>query len=79
MADAVGNIMYNQTNLPLGDTSFPPLASTEASRKANLDAQAPVLPPVDLGDLSGTTNFSTTTTVYDSLGTPHQIDIYFQQ
>jgi flagellar hook protein FlgE len=76
-ADAVGNIMYNQTNLPLGDTSFPPLASQEVTLKANLDAQAEVLPPVDLGDLGGTTNFSTTTTIYDSLGTPHQVDIYF--
>ena len=76
-ADAEGNILYNQGNLLIGDTSFPPLASSEVTLKANLDAQAEVLPPLDLGDLSGTTNFSTTTTVYDSLGTPHQIDIYF--
>ena len=76
-ADAEGNVLYNQGNLKIGDKSFPPLASSEVVLKANLDAQAEVLPPVDLGDLAGTTNFSTTTTVYDSLGTPTKLTFTF--
>lgn len=53
--------------------------STERIELAmNLDIKAEVLPPFDITD-SGTFNFSTSTTVYDSLGSSQLANVYFHK
>lgn len=72
-ASVVGNISL------AGRQSLPPLATSNLSVVANLDADAPV--PVNAWDPanpSTTSNFSTSVTVYDSRGEAHNVDIYFR-
>jgi hypothetical protein len=45
----------------------------------NLQADAPILPAFDPDDPSGTSNYSTLVTVYDSLGSKHVVTIYFKK
>ena len=59
-------------------TDLRPNASTGVSIAANLDIKSPVLPPFDVDD-PGTFNFSTSTTVYDSLGSSLVSNIYFRR
>ncbi len=56
----------------------PPRATETVDMAVNLDASAPVLAPFDPTDPSGTSNFSTSVTVYDSLGRPHRADAYYR-
>jgi flagellar hook protein FlgE len=48
---------------------------------ANLDANAqiPAAPSFDPADPTTSSNFSTSMTVYDSLGTQHSMDVYFRK
>jgi flagellar hook protein FlgE len=65
-------------DLKLGDAASAPLASSNVTVKANLDA-ASTVPAVafDPTNPGATSNFSTSVTVFDSLGVQHQVDIYF--
>lgn len=54
-----------------------PTATTTVEFTGNLDTRTEVaLTPFSSGD-TDTYNFSTSTTIFDSTGTPHQLDIYF--
>ena len=54
-----------------------PKATGEVVFSGNLDTRTEAaLTPFSAGD-TDTYNFSTSTTIYDSTGTPHQLDIYF--
>ena len=54
-----------------------PAATTAVGFTGNLDTRTDAaLTPFSAGD-TDTYNFSTSTTIYDSTGTPHQLDIYF--
>lgn len=59
-------------------SSISPRATEMIEVTANLDS-AEAIPGAafDITDPSGTSNFSTTITVYDSLGEQHTLDIYF--
>jgi flagellar hook protein FlgE len=79
-ADALGNIGSALTDLVIPPTaSVPPRATTRADIAANLDAAATIPPAFDPANPTATSNFSTSTTVYDSLGESHNVDIYFRQ
>jgi flagellar hook protein FlgE len=75
--DAAGQMAAAPGDLQLSGTS-PPVATANVTMAANLDANAPVPPPWDPADPSGTSSFSSTVTVYDSVGNPHRADVYFR-
>src|SRR5262245_28687331 len=58
------------------DGQSPPRASTLANIALNLDSRAPT-GTFDPADPAGTSQYSTSTTVYDSLGASHRADVYF--
>jgi flagellar hook protein FlgE len=65
-----------------GDIQVPqsplePAITTEVDLYANLDSQAEVVGPFDVTDPVNTSNFTASITVYDSLGTPHQLTVYY--
>jgi flagellar hook protein FlgE len=61
-------------------SALPAHATENISVTANLDASEAV-PTLawDAQDPTNTSNFSTTVTVYDSLGTGHTVDVYFRK
>jgi len=80
LADSAGNITGQMGNLPVGTATSQPSATANVTLKANLDANAPVIAAAwDPLQAQSTSNFSTTTTVYDSLGNSHQVQIYFRK
>lgn len=52
-------------------------ATENVNLKTNLDSDSEVLSGFSLTDPTNTSNYATTTTVYDSLGTAHDINCYF--
>ena len=80
-ANATGAITPTSAgDLKVGQASSSPLATTTLTVDANLAADATT--PVAAWDplnAAATSNFSTSTTVYDSLGASHQVDIYFRK
>ena len=80
LADPTGVVSPSVADLKLGDAASPALATKSITTKANLDASAAILPAAFSAATPGTTsNFSTSVTVYDSLGVQHQVDIYFKK
>lgn len=63
-------------DLAVGNQTSPPSATSEVGLAVNLDPNEAVN-TFDPADLEGTASFSTTVTVYDSLGNAHQVDVYF--
>ncbi|MFZ5894316.1 MAG: flagellar hook protein FlgE [Myxococcota bacterium] len=59
-------------------SSLPARATTALTITANLDATATV-PTWDATQPAQTSNFSTSITVYDSLGNAHDVDVYFNK
>ncbi len=57
--------------------SLPPKVTENAEISANLDANAPLVGPFSAADPTGTSNLSTSMTVYDSLGNAHTVDVYY--
>lgn len=79
-ADPLGNIGAAVGDLQIAGATSPPRATTEVTLRGNLSADPTltVLPPFDPADPSGTSNFSTSVQVYDSLGNPHEVDVHFR-
>ncbi|MFK7861415.1 MAG: flagellar hook protein FlgE [Granulosicoccus sp.] len=75
---AEGVLQPIETDLQIDYTDLEPRASSSIDVEANLDIKAPILPPFDSTD-PGTFNFSTSTTVYDSLGSAQVANIYFRR
>ena len=73
-----GEIQPIVDDLQIDYTDLQPNASTEIDIAANLDIKAEILPPFEVDDPS-TFNFSTSTTVYDSLGSSLVSNIYFRR
>jgi flagellar hook protein FlgE len=75
---AVSNFTPRDLQFNLG--ANPANATTEIGINLNLDADATVatVKPIDIADPE-TYSFSTTTTVYDSLGVTHDATMYFQK
>lgn len=88
-ADAAGNVTGTLGDLAVGSVSAPPNATTTITFKGNLDSNSPPVagvwdptaPVQALADGSNAAtanyNFSTSTTVYDSLGNAIPVDVYF--
>lgn len=78
-ADPTGRLTGALGDLQVGSGSVPPVATSEITLRANLQADAvtPAL-PFDPANPAQTSNFSTSVAVYDSLGISHQVDVYFR-
>jgi flagellar hook protein FlgE len=78
-ADSAGTVSGASVgDLQVGNAGTSPRATTTVTMKANLqaDAVAPTL-PWDPTKPAATSNFVSSTTIYDSLGAAHQADVYF--
>jgi len=65
-------------SLDLGAMQSAPLATANVNMKLNLDSSAVSPGQFLTTDPAGTSNFATSTTVYDSLGNTHRVDLYFR-
>jgi len=75
-ADSSGTILGTTGNLVLTTTQQAASATSTVDVGANLDASATAT-TFAISNPTGTSNFSTGITVYDSLGTGHDLTIYF--
>lgn len=66
------------TELQVDYTDLEPKTSSQIELAMNLDIKADVLPPFDVDD-PDTFNFSTSVTVYDSLGSSQLANVYFKK
>ena len=76
--DTKGTRALSAGDLPLGTSQSPPVATTSAAMKLNLDANAVVPPAFDPANPNTTSNYATSETVYDSLGAAHHVEVYFR-
>lgn len=84
-ADASGNITSTTGDLKIAATQSPPKMTTSANIGINLNANAPIQTAAFTLDANGdgtkndpaNYNYSTTVTVYDSLGMAQQVTAYF--
>ncbi|MFO0698043.1 MAG: flagellar hook protein FlgE [Nitrospira sp.] len=74
--NAAGVVTASIGDVTLPATTAPPSATSTIDIGSNLNSQAPTS-VFDLANPSGTSQFSTTTTVYDSLGNSHLLTTYF--
>lgn len=75
-----GEMSTTVTDLNITGRNVPPRATTEMDIIANLNSDETVITaPWDVADPGATSNFSTSVTVYDSLGNSHQVEIYFRK
>lgn len=80
-ADAAGNIGGTLGDLQVGTAASLPNPTANITVKANLDAGATPIPNpgFNIADPVDTSNFSTGTTIYDSLGDAYPTQIYFTE
>ncbi len=65
-------------DLQLGAGQNPPLATSAIDMVMNLDGTEVAPAAFDPADPETTSNFSTSVTVFDSLGTEHRVDMYYR-
>jgi flagellar hook protein FlgE len=76
---ANGQLSSQLGNLTLQTAALSPKTTTTMNVTANLDANAtPPTTPWDPQNPGTTSNFSTTLSVYDSLGNSHQVNVYLE-
>jgi flagellar hook protein FlgE len=76
--DAAGELSSAPGDIVLAGQTSPPSRTTAVNFAVNLDSGA-TPPPAWVAATPGTTsNFATSTTVYDSIGAAHRVDIYFR-
>lgn len=78
-ADSTGALTGVLGDLDIGAATAPPKATTQLTIRANLQSDATIPAAWDATNPTGTSNFSTSTTVYDSLGAAHQVTTYFRR
>lgn len=78
-ADAAGTITRSIGDLRVNNAASSPSPTSNIGMRANLQADAAILPAWDPTNPSGTSNFQNTVIVYDSLGSAHQVDTYFRK
>jgi flagellar hook protein FlgE len=79
-ADAAGTVSGLPGDLLVGTASAQPQATGNLTIKANLQADAPVVAAAfDPANPSTTSNFSTSMTIYDTLGAAHQTQVFFHK
>ncbi len=76
--DGNGQRSTSAGDLPLGARQSPPVATTVSNMTLNLDANAKQPAAFDPTNPTGTSNYATSETVYDSLGNSHHVEVYFR-
>ncbi len=76
MINSQGQQAVTPSDLSFPPTS-PPLQSANVAMSVNLDAGSSVPPAFVPGNAVATSNYETSTTVYDSLGAAHNVQVYF--
>jgi flagellar hook protein FlgE len=66
-------------DINVASLNSPPNATSLAQIIVNLDSRESIPPAFDVSDPDNTSNFSSSITVYDSLGNGHVIDLYFRK
>ncbi len=87
MADATGTIGSSLGDIQLTPDTLSPSATTSVTMNANLDADADIASaiwgtgalPTDPNQAASEATYTTSMTVYDSLGAEHEVIIYFQK
>jgi flagellar hook protein FlgE len=74
-----GRIDTNLTSLQVAQTTIPPKPTGKVTIVGNLDSNATQPAAFDPANAGTTSNFSTTVTVYDSLGKAHALNVYFSK
>ncbi|HYP99690.1 MAG TPA: flagellar hook protein FlgE [Polyangiaceae bacterium] len=75
-----GTFAASLSDVTAPTAALPARATTSMDITANLDSSAPVIAAAwDPQDPANTANFSTTMTIYDSLGNGHSADVYFRK
>lgn len=79
-ANTDGTFSATPTSIQVPTTGIPPRATTRITVGANLDAGATTPAAAwDPNNPAATSNFSTSTTIYDSQGTAHNVNVYFRR
>ena len=65
-------------DLPLGVRQSPAVATSTANMTLNLDATTVANAGFDSSNPNTTSDYATSTTVFDSLGTAHHVEVYFR-
>ncbi len=74
-----GTYSSAMSDIKLPNAALPPKATTKLAVTANFDATAtPPAAPWDPQNPGATSNLATSLTTYDSLGTAHQVDVFFR-
>jgi len=74
-----GTITGFPTDIDISNVSQPPGATKNLSLNVCLDSNAQSPPAFDINDPLNTSNYSTTPSVFDSLGNSHNISFYFRK
>jgi len=77
-ADAIGVVGGAVGDLLVGNASALPRATGNVSLKGNVKSDSPIPAVWDPLQPSQTSNFQTSTAVYDTLGAEHQVQIFFR-
>jgi len=77
-ASAAGVLSGVPSSLLVGNVQAQPVATQNVTLKANLQAGSTVPPAWDPANPTTTSNFSSSVTVYDSLGAAHATQIFFR-
>jgi flagellar hook protein FlgE len=79
-ANGDGTFAASLSDVTAPTAALPARATTALNVTANIDSSAPVITALwDPQDPANTANFSTTMSVYDSLGNSHTADVYFRK
>ena len=79
-ANGDGTFAASLSDVTAPTAALPARATTAINVTANIDSSAPVITAAwDPQDPANTANFSTTMSIYDSLGNAHTADVYFRK
>lgn len=76
-ANTQGVLLGQLGDLKVSDLSAPPTPTANLTLKGNLQSDAALVGPFDPLNPTTTSNFSSSTTVVDSLGASHPVDLYY--
>ncbi len=78
LIDPSGRQNTSPADLNLGAGQSPPLPTSDITMAINLDANATPPAAWDPANPGDTSNFATSATVYDSVGAPHRVEVFFR-
>jgi flagellar hook protein FlgE len=78
LPDETGAVTNKQGDIKLGNTNIPATATTEVKLSMNLDSREPIK-VFDPKNPDKTSNFNSSITVYDSVGTARLVTLYYNK